>query len=284
MRRAGGSQEQRRRVDRSAGDDEHGRIDSTRLTIPLHLDGLDRAAGGIGDEAARARVRPEADIWLLYRMTDAAHVGVALRVDLARERVAGVTEHAAAGLTGPQQPERQRRRMQAESLQLVNDVRHAGRVGNGLVRKRPARHFRRIDAVLSAHVVQALGPPVERLERLVVDRPRRGDAVDVLDRLEVFAPEAVEHAAPELGVPADTVVRVRLKLAAALIEPALLDPVAEMFPDRFRAPVLVFLRNKISALENEDARRGAGQRLRQRPAAGAAADDDDVVAFVPHPF
>ena len=149
--------------------------------------------------------------------------------------------------------------MQAKLPQLGDDIRHARRVRNRLVRERSARDFRGVDAVLSAHVIQPLGALVKRLERLVVDRPRRRDAVHVLDRLEVFAPETVEDAAPELRVAADAVVRVRAKLAAALVEPAFRDPVAEILPDRFGAPVLLFLRNEVAAFEDEDARRGAGQ-------------------------
>ena len=147
----------------------------------------------------------------------------------------------------------------------------------------PSRWLRRVDAMLSAHVVETLGPFVVRLERLVVDRPRRRDTVGVLDRLEIFAPQAIEHAAPELGVAPDTVVGVRLKLPAASIEPLLGDAVAQVLPYRLRAPVLLFLRNEATALEDEDAGGRGGQRVRDRPAAGAAADDDDVEAIVPHP-
>jgi hypothetical protein len=55
-----------------------------------------------------------------------------------------------------------------------------------------------------------------------------------------------------------------------------------MLPDGFRIPVLVLLRNEIAALEDENTPRAVGKRVSHRPTAGAAADNDDVVAFGPH--
>ena len=100
--------------------------------------------------------------------------------------------------------------------------------------------------------------------------------------LKILAPQAVEHAAPELRVAADVVVRVRPELVPALVEPALAGLIAQMLPDRLRTPVLVFLRDEVAALENQDARGAVRQRVGHGPAARAAADDDDVVAFGPH--
>ena len=42
-------------------------------------------------------------------------------------------------------------------------------------------------------------------------------------------------------------------------------------------PVRLFLRQKGTALENEDALTSIGQMIRERSAAGACSDDDDVV-------
>ena len=74
--------------------------------------------------------------------------------------------------------------------------------------------------------------------------------------------------------------RVRRELAAAVVEPALARAVAEVLPDRVRIPVLALLRHEVAALEDEDARRVLRQRLRHRAAAGAGADNDDVVVLV----
>ena len=169
--------------------------------------------------------------------------------------------------------------MQAEAAQPLDDGRHARGVRHGLVRIRAARRLRRIDAGLAAHVVHPFGAIVVRRQRLVVDGPRGRNAVAMLDGLEVLAAQPVEHAAPELRVAADVVVRVGPELAAAFVEPALLRLIAQVLPDRLRIPVLRFLGNEIAPLEHEDARPGLGKRVRHRPAARAAPDDDDVVAL-----
>src|ERR1043165_6729431 len=111
--------------------------------------------------------------------------------------------------------------MQSKLPQLTDNLLHHRGMRHRLVRKRAAPNFSRIDALLAAHVIELLGAVVVRLQRLVGDWPARRDAVDVLDLFEVFAPQPVEHASPELGIAADTVMRVRTELAAALIEPVL---------------------------------------------------------------
>src|SRR4249919_3677742 len=98
MRVVRGSQQQRGGVDRAAGHEKQRRLDPKRLTIALDFDGLDFPPGGIGDQAAGVRIRPQPDIWPLYRVTDAADIGVALGVDLTGERVARVAEDAAVRL------------------------------------------------------------------------------------------------------------------------------------------------------------------------------------------
>ncbi len=118
---------------------------------------------------------------MFERRQNAADLGVALRVDLARKGIARIAEHAAAGLAGPDETEWQGRRMQSLSLQFIDDGVDRRRVRNGWERKWPARRLGRIDAVLAVHLIEALGAVVERLERLVVDGPRRRDAVDMLD-------------------------------------------------------------------------------------------------------
>ncbi len=174
--------------------------------------------------------------------------------------------------------------MQPLTLQALDDGRHAGGMGNRGVRERSSWWLGGIGAVLPVHVVEALGALVVRFERVVVDGPRRGDAVPVLDGLKVFAPQPIEHAAPELRVAADAVVRVGKKLLTLAVEPALGRPVAEVLPHRFRIPVVGLLRHRRAALEHEDPRAAPGERPGHRPAAGAAPDDDDVVVSVHCPM
>ena len=116
------------------------------------------------------------------RRADAADVGVALRVDLTRKRVARVAQDCSR----PARPAAAVRAAAARdaapaSRSCVDDRRHRRGVRNRRIGKRPARRLGRIDARLAVHVVEALGALVVRRQRVVVDRPRRRDAVDVLD-------------------------------------------------------------------------------------------------------
>ena len=142
-------------------------------------------------------------------------------------------------------------------------VGHRVGVGNRRVWKRAALGLGRVGAKLAVHVIQTLGALVVRRERVVVDRPARRDPLHVLERLKVFAAQAVQHAAPELRVAADVVMGVRAELLAAFVDPPLLRLIAKVLPDRFGAPVLGFLRDEIAALEDENAR--AGCRPARRP-------------------
>ena len=72
---------------------------------------------------------------------------------------------------------------------------------------------------------------------------------------EILAPQAIEHAAPELGVAADAVVRVGKKLDALRVEPALGRAIAQVLPDGLGIPVVRLLRHGLAALEHEDSRR-----------------------------
>jgi hypothetical protein len=176
--------------------------------------------------------------------------------------------------------------MQAFSLQLLDDLGHPCRVRHRGVGKRSARRLGRVRAMLPVHVVQPLGSIVVGRERVVVDRPRRRDAVEMFEGLEVFTPQAEERAAPELRVAADTVVCVRPERppdqASLVNPPLLLWPVTAVLPHRFRIPVLLFLGHEVAALEDQDAGRARGQGVRHRAAARAGPDDDDVVTFSTH--
>src|SRR5436190_501934 len=94
--------------------------------------------------------------------------------------------------------------------------------------------------------------------------------------MKIFATKPVEHAAPELRVAADAIVRVRQELLTVAVDPAFGRPVAEMFPDLGRTPVLGFLRHEIATLDDEQPETGRSERVRHGAAAGAAADDDRV--------
>src|SRR5215471_10913641 len=102
----------------------------------------------------------------------------------------------------------------------------------------------------------------------------------MLKILKIFASQSKKRTAPESRVPAHAVVRIGQKRPALLIPPQFPGPIAKILPDFPGAPVLLFLRNEISSLENENARRGAAKCVRNRAAARTAADDDDVVVEI----
>src|SRR5437016_3586076 len=170
--------------------------------------------------------------------------------------------------------------MQSLPAQSLDDFGHACGVRHRIVWKSAARRVGRIGAWLSVHLIRALGFLVVRRQGVVVDRPRRRDAIGMPHLVEIFAAHAVEHAAPELGIAANVVVRVREKFGAVLVEPPLSGSIPELLPHRLRAPVLLLLRDEIAALENEDTRCRVRQGVGSRPSARAAADDDDVVTLV----
>ena len=247
-------QQQRRRVDGAAADDDGRGLDAFDATALLDLDGDDARAGGIREEPADERAGPQRDVGVRRRRIDAADLGVALRADPARERIARAAEHAAAGLARPADAERQMRRVQAESAQPLDDGGHARRVRHRRKRIRSVRRLRRIVADGAVHFVHRLGAVVVRRQRLVVDRPRRRDAVGVLEDAEILAAQPVEHAAPELRVAADAVVRVRRERLPFGVEPLLDGAIAQLAPHRFGAPVLRLARDAAAPFEHEDPR------------------------------
>src|SRR6266536_2907275 len=88
-------------------------------------------------------------------------------------------------------------------------------------RKRTAWRLCRIDARLSVDLIETLGALVVGGQCVVIDRPGRRHAVEVLHLLEILTPETKQGAAPEPGVAADAVMRVRHELAPQLVPPAL---------------------------------------------------------------
>src|SRR5688500_3786321 len=101
--------------------------------------------------------------------------------------------------------------MQALRAKLFNYSRHTLGVRNRRMWKRAAPGLGWFRSELTVHLVQLFGALVVRLQRVVVDRPAWRHTFHVLERLKVFAPQPIQHAAPELGVAADVVMRIRTK-------------------------------------------------------------------------
>ena len=125
---------------------------------------------------------------------------------------------------------------------------------------------------------RAARPGVPGLEVGVADRPGRGDAVDVLDRVEVALPEPEQDRAVDLGVAADVVVLLGGEgLAGGSVGPLPGVGVALVQPDGLGVPVLHLARHEAAALQQQHPLPGGGERVGQGAAAGSRADDDDVV-------
>ena len=247
-----------------------------RVPCPFDLDRLHTATGGIGDEPARRRARAQGDVRLGDGGRDAARLRVTLRTKPAREGVARPAEDASAGLSGPQQSERQRRGVQTHRSQPCDEIGHVRGVRDRGTWKWPTRRFRRIRARLAMHVVHRLGPVVVRRQRVVVDRPRGRDAVFVFDDVEILASKPIEHGAPELGVAADVVVGVGPERVTLLVEPLFSRSISQLAPHDGRVPVGGFTRNHAASFQDQDGRTRAGERASDGAAARATADDHDV--------
>src|SRR5262249_56279044 len=111
-------------------------------------------------------------------------------------------------------------------------------------------------------------------------RARRGDAVIMLELAEIFFAQPVERRAEHFCRAADEIMNLRLKSTAVPVVPALGRDVAVLHEYRRRVPVLRLALEPIAALEDEDALSRRGEVSRERAAAGAAADDDDVEALI----
>ncbi len=271
------SKQERRGVHRAARHHHERRLDADRRAVPFDVHGFHPGSGRVCDQPLREGVGPELHVRPFEGGPHAADVGVALRVHLARKRVAGIAENASVA-----EAQRQRRRVQAERSQLRDDGGHDFGMRNRWMRKCAAPGLGGIDPCLAMHVIEPLGALVVRFERVVVDRPCRRNALHVLDGFEVFAPQPIQDGAPELGVSADVVVRVGPEFLPLVVEPSLSGLIPQVLPDRFRTPVLGFLWNEVATLEDEHPRGRVRQRVRHRASARAASNNDDVVTFVRH--
>jgi hypothetical protein len=69
---------------------------------------------------------------------------------------------------------------------------------------------------------------------------------------------------------------VREELGTTLVQPALGRAIAKLLPDGIGAPVLRFLGNEVTALDEEDAGAGGGEGTRHGSTTGAAAHDHEI--------
>src|SRR5690349_14581926 len=97
---------------------------------------------------------------------------------------------------------------------------------------------------------------------------------------KVFLPQTKKSSAVELRVTTDEIIGVRVKLLALVVAPRLFRVVFAFEVYGARAPVVLFARNVIAALEQKDLLSRGRKTVGQRPSARARADDDYVVLII----
>src|SRR4029453_2162525 len=105
----------------------------------------------------------------------------------------------------------------------------------------------------------------------------RREAAGVLQLAKVLSPQPEQRRAIEFRVAADVVVGVRMQGMSIGGTPHLLRVVLRLDVDGARTPVVLLARHVAAALEDQDALAGRGEPKRERTAAGARSDDEDVI-------
>src|SRR5262249_56300099 len=105
----------------------------------------------------------------------------------------------------------------------------------------------------AVNVMHLLGFGVVGLELRVTDRPRRRDAVVMLELAEIFFAQPVERRAEQFCGAADEIMHLGLEWSAVAVVPALGRDITVLHEHRRRVPVLRLALEPIAALEDEDA-------------------------------
>src|SRR5437588_3851933 len=276
-------QEERRGVHGAAGDHDHVRRVPFLRAVARDMDRRDPPSGGVRVQPRHQRLGQQGDVRMPESGQDARGGRVVLAVDETRKPIEGLALDAGAevpvGLVEAD-AHRQGKGMEPLPLEVIVDLPHPRFVGHGRERVRSvARRLGRIAAPRSVHAVQPLRLEVIGGEVLIAARPGRREAVVVPDLPEVAFPHPQQHGAVDLRVAADVIVRAGAERAALLVVPSLRGVVALFDEDRVRVPVGLLPRKPSAALEQQDPLSGRREPVRQRGAAGARADDRDVITI-----
>ena len=131
--------------------------------------------------------------------------------------------------------------------------------------------------MLAMNLIELLGLAVIGLHLVVAEGPGRRDAVVVPHLAEILLAQAIERRAEHFRRAADEIVNLRLEPLAVGQEPGVRRNVAIGAEDVLDAPVARLARQPIAALKDQDFLARRRQAMGERAAAGAAANDDDVV-------
>ena len=128
------------------------------------------------------------------------------------------------------------------------------------------------------HGEQPFGFGIERLEHVIWERPRRGNAMLMHDLAEIPLPQPEQRRPVHLGVAAYIVVEAWMKAAAVTPVPGFRCLIRAVDKHGLGIPVRRRARQVVTPLDQQDALAGGRQPLHQRGAAGATADHDDVIS------
>ena len=134
-------------------------------------------------------------------------------------------------------------------------------------------------AEVAVNVEELFGLGVEGLEVCVGDGPGGRDAALVLNDAEVLCAHAEHGCAVDLGLAADEVGLLRVKVLAVFVVPGFASVIAIVEEDGGGRPVEFFLGHKGAALEDEDALACLSEAQGEWASAGSGSDDDRVVGI-----
>ncbi len=137
----------------------------------------------------------------------------------------------------------------------------------------------RIVAERAANLVQRFGAAVPRLHLRIGERPARRRAARMLDGIEVLRPISGQNGAIKLGGASDVIVGAGIEWRAGAVDPRLVRTIDAALENRARVSRVRTVGENLAALENDDARARRREPGRQRRAAHAGADNDDVSGF-----
>src|SRR5581483_252421 len=173
------------------------------------------------------------------------------------------------------------KRPESQPREVFGQVLYARLVTDGRMRIWPARRrLGRIFAALAVHMIQPLSRGVVRLQIVIRDRPSRRNSAVVLDLAEILLAQPKQRSAVEFRVAAYKIVRVWVQLAAVLVVPNFFRLVFAFEVYGARAPVVLLARDVIAAFEQQNFFPARRQLVRQRSAARAASDNDNVVVII----
>ncbi len=278
---AGGQQQQPGGVGRAAGDDDEAAGEFLALSGAFDDHPGDFASAGAGFKPLDPRIGQQAYVRIFQRGPDRNDFGIGFGVNQAREAVAGVATNATAMShvrLVQQDAGRRIRRAITRALQAVGQFLDARLVADGRERiRRAGRWFGGIVAASAVDMVEPFRLRVIRFQILITDGPVGRHAVGGAVCDEILLPQPEQGCAIHLGGAADEIVRARLERLFVLVIPGVLGHVAVLH-EYFRGiPIRLFARQIIAPFEDENALAGRGQSEGQRAAAGAAADDNNVV-------